>query len=655
MKRQVVSFSLWLAVWGVTGCDDAASTVDAGPDAAAPTRMCRAGIGWAPGSPAFVERTDAWGLDGLHGSSLAVGDLDGDGWADLVLSHGSPYDRTPGQVFFNRDAGGGRRFEPNDATGLYQVRGSSEDGRSVSFVRFGDVDGDGDLDAFTAIFSYLTDPSRAPLDDLSEVLLNDGTGSFSLGPAAAVVQIPYPLTSDGFFFDHDLDGTLDLALGYWWEQPAFRLPYGTQPQLFHGDGTGRFTDVTEAAGMILERSATAVTEGTQPRPLFSFQMCDVDDDGRQDLVGAAYGRMFNELFLADGDVFHEIGATTQVGSDDRRDFSDDVSFRCYCAAHAADAYCAGALPPQNPAYCTGFGRPDGDGRGWIPGSSDQPQSLGGNTFCYACGDFDNDGDLDLYESNIRHPDVGSSSDPSEVLVNDGSGTFTRPGRDAMGLAPPVDLAATEEGGQQDATFDFDNDGRLDLYLAGSPYPHNRGWLFHQRAQGTLQFEPIGADAGFDHACANGAALADLDHDGDLDLVVGTYGCNDPNSLPPGESPDYAPPQNQPVRLYENVSNENDFVSIRLVGRGAGGANRFGVGARVRVTAGGVTQTRVLQGSSQNVSFEPEAFFGLGDACDIDRVEIRWPNASLTTQVVTGVLANYRVEITEGVDAPRYLP
>lgn len=600
---------------------------------------------------AFRDRTSDWGLGGLNGFSFGVADLDGDGWADLVINHGSPYDRVSGEVYLNRPGTGGARtfVDHTEASGLYRVRDSSETGRSVSMIRFGDIDNDGDADAFTGTFMYLTDASRTALPDQPEILLNDGSGVFTLTDAQTIEGPPDPLNTDGFFFDQDLDGRLDLALGYWWEQPPFTRPFGQQPEVFRGDGSGSFRLVTDEIGMLLPHTSDAVVEGTQPRPLMGFVMCDVNDDGRQDIVGAAYGRMFNELFLADGDRFTELGAMTAIGSDDRRDYSDDESFRCYCQLNPGAAGCDG-IPPSR-YVCTA----SSPVRGWNPGSSDQPWQLGGNTFSYACADVDNDGDLDLYESNIRHPDVGSASDPSELLVNDGTGNFTRPGRETMGLTPPIDLATTDEGGQHDGAFDFDNDGHLDLYLAGSPYPRNRGWLFHQRPGETLQFEWIGAEAGFYHACPNSTGLADFDRDGDLDLVVGTYGCNSTVGLAPGESPDYEPPENQPVRFYENVSNENNWIAIRLRGRGEGGANGDGIGARVRVTAGGITQTRVVQTASHNVSSEPEAFFGLGGACDVDRIEIRWPDSALTTQVVTGVLANYRVEIREGEEAVRYLP
>ena len=78
-----------------------------------------------------------------------------------------------------------------------------------------------------------------------------------------------------------------------------------------------------------------------------------------------------------------------------------------------------------------------------------------------CGDVDNDGDLDLLTTAIVHWDVGSSSDPAEILVNTGAPEvrFERPGNDVTGLERTHDRIDWNEGIMTGALFDFDNDGR----------------------------------------------------------------------------------------------------------------------------------------------------------------------------------------------------
>src|SRR5262249_34901752 len=160
----------------------------------------------------------------------------------------------------------------------------------------------------------------------------------------------------------------------------------------------------------------------------------------------------------------EIGVALGLGYDDRQDFSDDQSYRCYCANRPGT--CMPDPPAPDQQICKGFGlklcangsciiggamcmtdsQCPGDGRGWFPGFSDKPWHLGGNHYSLVCGDVDNDGDMDIMTSTIRHGDVGSSSDPSELCFNDAApgmplGKFRRPGPQATG----IDRTAFETG------------------------------------------------------------------------------------------------------------------------------------------------------------------------------------------------------------------
>lgn len=624
---------------GDASLEDAGAPADGGgdPPDSGQTVSCRSGRDWALGAAAFQDSTERMGLSAPMDpiNVLATADVDGDGYADLILLDTTTNARKKSHLFLNRptDDGLGRRFvEASESSGFFRTRGDDVDGRVSSLVSFGDVDNDGDVDAMSAFYR-----DRGQFDwlDRGEILLNDGSGHFSLAESPPPAH-EEPTTSSLAFFDQDLDGVLDLYLTYWYEQPPFQTPFGMEPQVLRGDGFGGFTDVTHEVGIALTRTRAGIEANTALRPLFGGTVCDVNGDGRADLLGATYGRGLNLLYLADRERFREIGLASGVAADDRRDPSDDQSYRCYCQGGAE------RCNPRPPAPARGYPCP---GRGWYPGDSDQPWSLGGNTFSIACADVDNDGDQDLYTGEIRHPDVGSSSDPSELLLNDGAPgdpRFSRPGRDTMGLRPPLPVTA-DEGGQNNGIFDFDGDGWLDLYLGGSPYEQNKGWLFHQKSPGA--FEWVGPSSGFNHDCPHGMAIADFDHDGDQDVVVGTYGCGAVWGTI------------APVRYYENIAAEHNFISVRLVGGGRGAANGSGIGAMIRVTAGGITQTHELRGSwgRAALSMDLVAHFGLGAACQIDEISVRWPDRAHSTQVFRGVAANQRVELRQGDDQVHPLP
>ena len=314
-------------------------------------------------------------------------------------------------------------MDGTEESGVFQTRdGSDTEYRAAHLAIAGDVDNDGDLDLFTGTYVDPTQPRTDP-GDRSEILLNDGSGKFSLAP----ISDPHPAsnqrwpTTGATFADIDRDGNLDLFVGFWYQR--YGTSYlGVQAQLYRGRGDGTFEAITEQAGLLTER--TGYAEGKNHRPAYGVTACDLNDDGAPELLVSAYGRQWNLLYRNDGEgVFTEIGQPSGFAGDDRRDFSDNEFFACYCTVHSDAPGCEKAEAPR--IQC-----PDPADSYWNPGYDDQPWRLNGNSFSTYCADIDGDGRLDLYTAEIAHWHIGESSDISELLRNTGQNgeiRFERPG------------------------------------------------------------------------------------------------------------------------------------------------------------------------------------------------------------------------------------
>jgi hypothetical protein len=105
-----------------------------------------------------------------------------------------------------------------------------------------------------------------------------------------------------------------------------------------------------------------------------------------------------------------------------------------------------------------------------------------------------------------------------------------------------------------------------------------------------------------------------------------------------------------VHYYRNdVGQDGNWVQFVLEGDPAAGTNRSAVGAKVTVTAGGRTQVQQLAGGYGHYGLQNDLVlhFGLGAACDIDSVEVRWPDATGTVQRWEDLRGNYRIRLRQG--------
>ena len=461
-----------------------------------------------------------------------------------------------------------------------------------------DFDGDGHLDLIVSSWG-LRDPLR--------YFRNEGDGSFMERTREAGLEgIVGGLNL--VHADYDNDGRPDLLV----LRGAWLGAYGRQPNsLLRNLGGGVFEDVTVAAGV------------ADLMPTQTAAWGDYDNDGWLDLyVGSESlgdDRYPARLYHNDGDgTFTDQGVRLGL---DRGGYVKGSAWGDVDNDGLPDLYVSRLLEPNLLFRNNG---PDGEG-GWKPftevaAEAGVEEPLNGFPTWFF--DYDNDGWLDLwassYDPDYRAANTGAVAAElfgrpidavrPRLYRNAGDGTFEDRTR-ALGLDRVIYAMGSNFG-------DLDNDGWPDLYL-GTGTPDFRALIPNLlfRNDAARRFQDVTASAGVGHLQkGHGIAFADLDNDGDQDLVAVMGGA-------------YAGDVYQNA-VFENPGHGNRWITLLLEGVEA---NRSAIGARIRVeieTAEGRRDVHatVSTGSSfGSASLQQE--IGLGRALRVRGVEIRWPGAA----------------------------
>jgi hypothetical protein len=490
-------------------------------------------------------------------------------------------------------------------------------------VAFFDYDNDGDADIYL-VDSLTVDLVKSKGKTKSDLYRNDGNGKFTeVAEKAGVSDIGWGMgVAIG---DYNNDGFEDLyvtCLG--------------PDKLFKNNGNGTFTDVTDKAGVSDRRWSTGASFLDYDRDgdldLFVVNYVDFDINnlpefgqgqtcqyksipvqcGPRGLKGAGDSLFRNngngtftdvtkQAGVSDPDGFYGLGVMTS-------DFDDDG---------LVDIFVANDSTP-NFHY-----RSNGDGTfkeiGFTAGTAVNENGSEQGSMGVTAGDYDHDGRIDLFITNF-------ADEYNTLYHNDGPNSFTD-----LSYAAKVAAVSLPHVGWGTKFFDYDNDGWVDIFVAnGHVYPQLPSYrqprlVHHNNRNGT--FTEVAAEFGnvlTENRASRGVAFGDIDNDGDIDLLVADLD---------------GPPQ----LLRNDNGNANNSILIKTVGVKS---NRSGIGARVKVVSGDLTQVdEVRSGDSYISQSDRRLHFGLEKRTKVDLIEVRWPSG--TVDKISGIGVDRIITIKEG--------
>lgn len=463
-----------------------------------------------------------------------------------------------------------------------------------------DFDNDGDIDFYLCTFEGNTD----------RLYKNNGDGTFS--DVASDVGLGLVTNSrTALWFDFNGDSRLDLlVLGDRCSNAKCTDPFLVT--LYKQSADGTFLDVTEDSG---------ITFGTRYDALDAHAIGgalagDFNNDGYLDIVVSMWGGSFSVFQNNKNETFMDITLLSGMGASEKfrwqpmaHDFNGDGYLDIYC----------------NVDY--------GKNEFWLnSGNSkftDIASSIGVQTqfneMGMALGDIENDGDLDIYCTNITRSFQGTLQHNVLFINNTVNGVLDF-------KEESVTRGVSQSGWDWGTTFlDANNDGLVDLVTTNGwfdtrwPADQSRLWL-----NGNNGFVDFSATCAFDDLLSATTLLAfDMDRDGDLDILQ-TLKVNANTDLP--------------AVIYENhlesASIPANYITIKPR---MNGPNRYAIGGVVRVKSGTLNLMRLISSGCSFYGQEPaEAFFGLGSKDKVDELRIDWPDGQ--SSVYSNIASNQELEI-----------
>ena len=457
-------------------------------------------------------------------SRLRVADINGDLLDDIIMLslYPNPLNGVPFETLVFINNGDGTFTDFSEESGLKNIQ--------AGFMLFADFDNDGDQDCFAG----LDIPMEGEINNM--ILKNDGKGRFTIVKNSGVELKENMKTGTACAADFDNDGNLDLFVG-------------------NGHSSGKFPDlIYKGNGDLTFSLVKDALPDTLLQPTNGVVACDFDNDGDQDILVSTYGV---SILKGHNVLWENLGDFKFKNVADKKDF-DAMQQGNYLTELAGN----GSLDEKK------------DGvkvtkeEGWI----------GSNGFGIDTADVNYDGYFDIFLATISHPSeveyTRAWSDPSMLLINTGKeGEYKFVNETKKRNIPFVE-------GDIDASFvDFDNDGIMDIAVSReSKYDKKyedealKSWFGLTKGLKNGTYENYTFKSGINDLesksnmkSIQNFAWFDMEHDGDLDLVLGGRDLG-------GGRPNY---------LFENIiGNNNKFIVFKLIGDGKS-VNKDAIGARVK--------------------------------------------------------------------------